>query len=297
MKRNIEMLKRYLDTLTKDTDWQIIIEDFYGVLRPFGDIREYLSDKNWHNNPYCLAVKKNGRLWRRCVALKRATRRSIRRRGKAGWSVCYCGVAEYTIPVFVNGVHIATVSAAGFIAPLKDKMTEILSKRTGYDKNQFRNLREASLRQVTAETEERLFSYLSVVADTIENVALQSPLIKSEGEAGRPDEKQRYVLKAIDHIEKHFSEDISPESVAKRCHLSLSYMQHLFLKYAGEGIASIIRRKRLEEACRLLTETNRSVRDISLSCGFYDTDYFSVTFKRSYGMTPLNFRKQRRIDI
>lgn len=292
MKQKIDSLKRYLDVLTQDTGWQIIIEDYYGILRPFEVIEDYLSDKNWHINPYCLAVKKNHRLWKRCVALKRATRRSIRKRAKPGWNVCYCGVAEYTVPIFAAGVHVATLCAAGFLAPLSDKMTDILSHRTAAPPEEFSLLRENSLRKRDKGTEDRLCGYLMPAAEIIEELAKNNPLVKTSG-TETADQKQRYVLKAMDHIEKHYSEDITPESVARRCHISLSYLQHLFLKFAGEGVASAIRRKRLEESCRLLAETDRSVRDIAISCGFYDTDYFSVIFRRNYGMSPLAFRKRR----
>jgi RNA polymerase sigma factor (sigma-70 family) len=85
----------------------------------------------------------------------------------------------------------------------------------------------------------------------------------------------------------------TPEDVAEECNISLSHLQHLFIKLTCEGIATTIRRKRIERACELLISTHRSVRDIALSCGFYDTNYFSVVFKRIRGMTPLEFRKRK----
>ena len=293
MKRKIENLKNYLDALTADMGWQIIINDYYGIFRPYSVIAGYISDKNWHNNPYCLAIKKNDRLWERCVKLKTATRRNIKNRAKPGWNICYCGVAEYTLPIFSGGVHIATVCAAGFFAPLSAKMTEILSRRTEIPECDFIKLHETALRQREEGLEERLCAYLMPVAEIIEELARSNPLVKSGDDGKIPDEKQKYVLLAMDHIEKHYFDDITPESVAKRCHISLSYLQHLFLSFTGQGIASVIRRKRLQEACRLLAETDRSVKNIAISCGFYDTDYFSVIFRRSYGISPLGFRKSR----
>ncbi|MEE0945499.1 MAG: helix-turn-helix domain-containing protein [Acutalibacteraceae bacterium] len=295
MKEKTVKLKNYLDMLTQDMGWYIIIEDYYGVLRAYDDIRDYLSDKKWHTNPYCLKIKNNARLWKRCVGLKRAMRRNIRKQTTAGFRVCYCGVAEYTIPVCVRGVRIGTVCAAGFFSPLSDRMTEILSKRTDLNEKDFSRLRQENLRQITNAEEERLYSYLSIVAEFIKEIAKDSPLINDKGAS--ENEKQKYVLKALDHIEKHYDENITPQSVAQRYHISLSYLQHLFVEFLGEGIASVIRRKRIERACQLLAQTDRSVRDIAISCGFYDTDYFSVLFKRTMGMTPLKYRKENRVDF
>ena len=292
MKKDIYLLKCYLDRLSKDTGWQIIIEDFYEVLRPYETIAGYLSDKNWHTNPYCLKIKNNMRLWKRCVKLKPATRRSIKKRGAPGWSICYCGVAEYTHPVFVGEVCVGNVEVTGFLAPLSKKMNGILSRRTGISCEEFAALRKENLKKITAEEEEKLFSYVAVIADFIESIAKDSPIIRSHGNEGG--EKQKYIRKALDHIEKHYFEDISPESVADRCHISTSYLQHLFIEFLGEGVAGVIRRKRLERACQLLIETDRSIRNISLSCGFYSPDYFSVVFKRTFNLTPLAYRKTKR---
>ena len=295
MKENAQRLKAYLDALTKDTGWYIIIEDYYGVLRACEDIRDYLSDKKWHTNPYCLKIKSNKRLWQRCVGLKSIMRRNTLKKATAGFRVCYCGVAEYVVPVFAKGTHIGNVCVTAFFSPLRNKMTEILAKRTGMNENDFSKLRTENLRKITPLEEERLQSYIPVAAEFVKEIAKDLPLINNKTSA--ESEKQKYVLKALDYIEKHYVENITPESVAKKYHISLSYLQHLFLEFLGEGIASVIRRKRLERACQLLAQTGRSVRDNEISCGFYDTDYFSVLFKRIFGMTPLKYRRENRVFI
>ncbi|MBE6740092.1 MAG: helix-turn-helix domain-containing protein [Ruminococcaceae bacterium] len=297
MKTKIEKLKNYLDLLSKDTGWHIIIEDFYSVLRPYEIIGEYLSDKKWHTNPYCMKIKKNPRLWKRCVALKRATRRSERKRGCAGFSVCYCGVAEYTIPIFISGVHIGTVCAAGFFSPLSRKMTEILAKHTESGVEEFEKFRQAHLREADEATVSRLKSYLGVVADMIIDIVGNTPLMRPTSNKNAPDNRRKYFLMAMDHIDKHCCENITPLSVAKRVNVSLSYLQHLFIEFSSDGIAGAIRRKRIERACRYLIETDRSIKDIAFSCGFYNTDYFSVAFKKSTGTSPLKFRKLHICDL
>lgn len=290
MEKRINELKEYLIQLEKDTGWQIIIEDYYGVLHSYAAIEDFLSDKKWHTNPYCMEIKKNPRLWKRCVNLKRATRRGVRKRGRADFTVCYCGVAEYTVPVFASGVHIASLCATGFYSPLSDKMLSILAKRTEKTTAQLEQIRKENLREKNEDAENQLKIYLKMAADIIKEICNDSPLIHTR--ENHIDHQQQYVLTAIDHIEKHYRENITPESVAERFHISLSYLQHLFVSLKGEGIATVIRKKRLQSACELLVGTNRSVRDIALSCGFFDTDYFSVVFKRVYGITPLKYRSQ-----
>lgn len=51
-----------------------------------------------------------------------------------------------------------------------------------------------------------------------------------------------------------------------------------------------IRNTRLEHATELLSETQLSICEIAISCGFSDTKYFSCCFHELYGMAPKNFR-------
>ena len=48
---------------------------------------------------------------------------------------------------------------------------------------------------------------------------------------------------------------------------------------------------RLKEARRLLTETDDTVKGVAYSCGFSNPKYFSTSFKKKYGMSPVAFRK------
>ena len=54
---------------------------------------------------------------------------------------------------------------------------------------------------------------------------------------------------------------------------------------------------RILKACQLLRETDNSLADISGSCGFEDSSYFSRIFKKSTGLPPNVFRKRSNIDI
>ena len=50
---------------------------------------------------------------------------------------------------------------------------------------------------------------------------------------------------------------------------------------------------RLNKAKLLLRDTDKSIEQISVECGFSSANYFGLTFKKSIGLSPLNFRKSR----
>ena len=287
----VALLKSYLDRLSADTGWDIMIDGMFCGSYSQSELMPYFGCVKWHCNPYCLAVKKSSRIHSICIDTIPIKRKKIRKNPVAGWYVCHCGVAEYTIPIVVNSFVVATIYATGFKGRLSENMMRLMAKKIDIPTERLKDIRDISLYDCDEECQKRLECYLQVAADMIKSLAEESPLIKNKTSDHTTDEGRRYVLKAIEYIEDKLGEQISLEGVAKRCHISSSYLQHLFLKYYGEGISSYIRKRRMERACELLCSSDRTVRDIALNCGFYDTDYFSVSFKKIYKMSPLAYRK------
>ncbi|WP_368406764.1 helix-turn-helix domain-containing protein [uncultured Ruminococcus sp.] len=64
-----------------------------------------------------------------------------------------------------------------------------------------------------------------------------------------------------------------------------------FKKQTGIDLSEFIRRKKIQEAERLL-ETDRSLSDIGVLLGFSSQSHFTRVFKEIHGMTPTEFRKR-----
>lgn len=60
----------------------------------------------------------------------------------------------------------------------------------------------------------------------------------------------------------------------------------------GCGINKFLMSVRLENAQRLLKESNLVVSDIALQCGFDNISYFHSSFKKEMGVTPMEYRQQ-----
>ncbi len=69
-----------------------------------------------------------------------------------------------------------------------------------------------------------------------------------------------------------------------------STLSRKFAKEAGEPFSEALLKMRIEEAKRLLTETDLPVAEVSKSAGFTHSTYFSRRFKEETGMTPYQFR-------
>ena len=80
---------------------------------------------------------------------------------------------------------------------------------------------------------------------------------------------------------------------ADHFHYSKTYLNRIFREYTGTTVQHYIIRTRLEQAAWLLTATGLSVDDIADRAGYADTSYFIELFRKQYGKTPLQYRRNR----
>lgn len=94
-------------------------------------------------------------------------------------------------------------------------------------------------------------------------------------------------------IEKNFTQKLTLEQLAALGSISVSKLCHDFKKAFGCTVVEYILNLRLTYARNFL-QTNRKARtkDAALSCGFEDISYFCKAYKRKFGRTPAEDRKE-----
>ncbi|HEY3391372.1 MAG TPA: XylR family transcriptional regulator [Lacipirellulaceae bacterium] len=103
------------------------------------------------------------------------------------------------------------------------------------------------------------------------------------------DEMVRDALRLIrdrSHNGIRVSDVVRELAVARRA------LEQRFVRLIGRTPAAEIRRVRIEDAKRLLVESDRSIASISRATGFGHQDLFSRVFRRAVGLTPSQFRRQ-----
>ncbi|MCR4743684.1 MAG: response regulator [Lachnospiraceae bacterium] len=99
--------------------------------------------------------------------------------------------------------------------------------------------------------------------------------------------------KALHYIEENYKDpELSVETVADSVGFSHSYFSSIFKKEMGEACSNVINRIRMEEAARLLKETDYKTYVIAKETGYSDVAYFSYAFKRHYGVSPTKYRQK-----
>lgn len=101
----------------------------------------------------------------------------------------------------------------------------------------------------------------------------------------------RPIRIAKEYIDKHYSENISLNSVAREVGFNPAYFSSLFKKETGINFKEYLLQKRIETAKQLLISENDSIMMISERVGYKDVRYFSKTFAKTVGIKPNMYRK------
>lgn len=95
-------------------------------------------------------------------------------------------------------------------------------------------------------------------------------------------------------LEMRFKENLHIHTLAKQHNISVSYLRKLFMKHTGLSPKAYLNGLRNGQACRYLTYTGYSVREIAKLCGYVDEYHFSKMFKLLNGLSPSAYRSSRR---
>ncbi|QGQ98680.1 response regulator [Paenibacillus psychroresistens] len=100
------------------------------------------------------------------------------------------------------------------------------------------------------------------------------------------------ITKAIEYLKKHYSSEISIESVAEIIGITPNYFSHLFKKETNIPFSEFLNTVRIHAAKNLLKQSNDKVYEISEKVGFQDIKYFNQVFKKIEGKSPKEYRSQ-----
>ncbi len=107
-------------------------------------------------------------------------------------------------------------------------------------------------------------------------------------------EQRKVIDKAKAYIGAHLSEKITLKMISEHVYLSETYFSFLFKKIMGITYIDYIQKLRMQEAKKLLVNTNYKVYKVAELIGYSDYKYFSVQFKKYAALTPKEYRNQGR---
>lgn len=105
-------------------------------------------------------------------------------------------------------------------------------------------------------------------------------------------ERYERIKPVLEYMRQNISEPIRLEALAKQCSVSSAHFCRLFRQITGTTPGQYLTTLRLHQAAALLRRTDRSISQIAAEVGFDDVGYMSRCFKKQFGMTPTQVKRQ-----
>lgn len=122
-----------------------------------------------------------------------------------------------------------------------------------------------------------------------DNLEIEDEQIKTNDELDKP---QYLVKQAIDYINEYYNQKLDLQTVADELYVSTWHLCKVIKKQTGTNFVDLLNNARIENAKKLLLESNMKIYEIAETVGYTDTAYFSKIFKKITQVTPNEYRNK-----
>ena len=230
------------------------------------------NERTIHRHPYCEKMKLTHKGLKRCLMSKQLAITKAVKTKKSFAGKCIHGVFEAVCPVVI-GDDVAYIVFVGGIKSkdIKDCADEAL-------------LHDSKCPESYIETAELIADYIKLLAE-------KYPYTERNL-------KHSQIEKAlVDYADEYFTANISLSGLSKMFYMNEKYLGRLFKRATGKSFNSYINEKRIKLAESELINTEKSVIEISLDCGYNNVTYFYRLFDAFYGLPPAAYRNKHRKGI
>lgn len=99
-----------------------------------------------------------------------------------------------------------------------------------------------------------------------------------------------HLMRAIALMEQNLEDPLSTAEIAQDLGISTRQLERLFGKYLNTSPKTHMMQMRLHRARHLLVQTEQSVTEIAMACGFRSASHFSKVYRGLFGQSPLTQR-------
>ena len=152
------------------------------------------------------------------------------------------------------------------------------------------------IREIYAEWQQQKEGYpLMIKANILRILTMLIRTYQDESKSGEMLKEKKSAMKrleqAISYIDSHYSGKITLDEVAAAAYMSSNYFSSYFRKVTGISFSEYVTRIRISHARELLRDTDKSVTEIAMECGFHNISNFYRLYKKQVGKPPRDEKK------
>ncbi len=107
-------------------------------------------------------------------------------------------------------------------------------------------------------------------------------------------QKMIRLSRMMQFIEQNYAKKITRDRIMREGMTSNAVGTRIFKDLLGKTPFEYLIQTRIRHAAELLENSDQSVSDIAYECGFHDSNYFSMQFRKVTGLSPREFARKKR---
>ena len=100
------------------------------------------------------------------------------------------------------------------------------------------------------------------------------------------------IKKAFNFIKENYKNDVLLKEIANEFHMTVPSFCRYFKSQTNKTFIEFLIEYRINNALKLLTQTDKDIKNISFECGFNNYSHFNRSFKKINSISPSDYRKK-----
>ena len=282
-------LLQMIEAITLNRGMHICVHDLSGILKhPTLALPEKYCI---HSTDFCELAKKTPRGFRACMWCKIHSINMAQSTQKTGCGYCCYGLYNITMPVYI-GNKICCIVYIGNLTNNYERLyesTRKLCRMTGIQVEEMLN-----------ETKKcEFFTDIQPYLNTAKLVANYILFLYENRSKQLAQQDIHWAVQSAKRdIDRALNANQTLRNAAQMYYINEQYLGRLFKQQIGISYHEYLNLQRLEwSAKQLLEESTKNISEIALNCGFQTLAYFNRQFKKHYGISPSQYRKQHILGI
>ena len=231
---------------------------------------------------FCQKIRTSPKGLAQCRCSDLASFEASRKSGECVIYTCHAGLIEATAPIIADGTVIGylmlgQISNAPSRRELHSQIQSALQKEGIADIDW-----EEAAADIPLHSDQQIQAAAQIMESCISYI-LYKNLITVQ--------RLNFENRINEYILSHLTGDLSVDALCRHLNVSRRKLYEYSSQFLHCSIARYIRRMRIRQAQKLLSETSLTVSAISEQCGFTDYNYFCRIFKKEAGMSARDYRK------
>lgn len=261
------------------------LDDFYNATGITIDLLEpdftKISHTKYEFNQYCKYIQSTADGKRTCHLSELALLEKCKKTKKAQTHICHAGFVDMAVPIVYDDEIIGYIILGQLKTNSDFSGLETYISKLGLDTEIMREHYDKTLFSDSA----KIQSVSNIASMIVKYILIENMLSPS---------LEENMQKAVNYINNNLEKELSIKLISKNVNISKSALYKKFHSFFGCTISEYINRKRIDKSVYLLNNSNLSVEEISQKVGFKSASYYSKTFKKIKGISPLKYKNNRK---